>query len=63
MYDQLGLPSLKSLCMHVQGVSKNLLESGNSTLLFHGLVLFFQVSDERRNKCSKDSFSQILQLS
>ena len=36
---------------------------GNSTLLFHDLVLFFRVSDKRHNKCSKDSFIQILQLS
>ena len=42
-------------------VSQKICQSpGNSTLLFHDLV---HVSDKRHNKCSMDSFIQILQLS
>ena len=49
---------------NIQGVPKNLLESGEQYIVASGFSsVFFRVSDKRRNKCSKDSFIQILQLS
>ena len=41
---------------HTTGRPKKLLKTGNSTLLFRHLVLFFMVSDKTHNKYSKDSF-------
>ena len=48
----------------LQGVPKNLLKSGEQYIVVSWFSsVFFRVSDKRRNKCSKDSFIQILQLS
>ena len=47
----------------IQGVPRNLLESGEQFIVVSRFSsVFFWVSDKRRNKCSKDSFIQILEL-